>query len=87
MTQEQDDPVWQAAWTWVQREFDRERFDEAARLALARWLAEDPEHVRMHQQATRLWALAGQVPARAQDPDDAATRPAARRSRDADPCD
>jgi transmembrane sensor len=74
MTQEQDDPIWAAAWTWVQREFDRAHFDEAARLELARWLAEDPEHTRQHQQATRLWALAGQVPARAQDPDELPAR-------------
>ncbi|WP_431262107.1 DUF4880 domain-containing protein [Roseateles chitinivorans] len=74
MTQEQDDPVWSAAWTWVQREFDREHFDDAARQALARWMAEDPEHARLHQQATRLWALAGQVPSRALDPDDTAAR-------------
>jgi transmembrane sensor len=69
MTQEQDDPVWAAAWTWVQREFDRESFDDAARLALSRWRAEDPAHERAYLQASRLWALAGQVPARAQDPD------------------
>ena len=65
MTQEQDDPVWQAAWTWVQREFDRTRFDAAARLELEHWLAEDPAHRRAHRQAAQLWDLAGQVPARA----------------------
>jgi hypothetical protein len=34
MTQETGDPIWNTAWDWVQREHDRESFDEAARLWL-----------------------------------------------------
>lgn len=67
MTQEQDDPVWAAAWTWVQREFDRTSFDADARLALSQWRAESPAHERAYLQAQHLWTLAGRIPARTQD--------------------
>ncbi|UXH76226.1 FecR/PupR family sigma factor regulator [Roseateles amylovorans] len=69
MTHEQDDPVWAAAWTWVQREFDRTAFDANDRMALAHWRAEHPAHERAYRQAHHLWSLAGNIPARTQDPD------------------
>ncbi|NDZ18119.1 DUF4880 domain-containing protein [Variovorax sp. WS11] len=62
MTQEQEDPVWQAAWTWVQREYDREHFDEAARAEMLTWLRAHPSHREAYDKAARLWLLAGLVP-------------------------
>lgn len=62
MTQDKDDPVWNAAWTWVQREYDRDTFDDAARDEMTTWLAADPAHRRAYDKAARLWLLAGMVP-------------------------
>lgn len=62
MTEEQDDPVWRAAWAWVRREHDREGFDEAARVELVTWLLADPRHRKAYDKAAHLWLLAGLVP-------------------------
>lgn len=62
MTQEQDDPIWNAAWQWVQREYDRESFDAAARSEMTAWLVADPLHRKAYDKAARLWLLAGLVP-------------------------
>ncbi|MGK6309823.1 DUF4880 domain-containing protein [Variovorax sp. DT-64] len=62
MTQQQDDPVWHTAWTWVQREHERERFDDAARAEMMAWLRADPSHRTAYDKAARLWLLAGLVP-------------------------
>ena len=62
MTQDKDDPVWNAAWAWVQREYDRDAFDDAARDEMAAWLAADAVHRRAYDKAARLWLLAGVVP-------------------------
>ncbi|MDT0137326.1 DUF4880 domain-containing protein [Acidovorax sp. PRC11] len=59
-----EDPVWEAAWAWVQREFDQETFDAPAREALAAWLRADPLHRARYDEAARLWLLAGMVPRR-----------------------
>jgi transmembrane sensor len=62
MTREQDDPLWSAAWQWVQREHDREHFDAAARAEMTAWLLADPLHRKAYDKAARLWLLAGLVP-------------------------
>ncbi|MBO9643446.1 MAG: DUF4880 domain-containing protein [Pseudacidovorax sp.] len=62
MTYDKDDPVWHSAWAWVQREYDRDTFDDAARDALSEWLNADPTHRVVYAKAARLWLLAGLVP-------------------------
>lgn len=62
MTQEHDDPLWNTAWNWVQREHDRDSFDAAARTEMTAWLVADPSHRRAYDKAARLWLLAGFVP-------------------------
>jgi ferric-dicitrate binding protein FerR (iron transport regulator) len=62
MTQEQDDPIWSAAWQWVQREHDRENFDAASRAEMTAWLVADSLHRKAYDKAARLWLLAGLVP-------------------------
>jgi len=60
---ERDDPVWQAAWSWVQREHEKS-VDAAAREQLNNWLQADTAHRRAYEEASGLWLLAGLVPAR-----------------------
>ncbi|GKS83169.1 DUF4880 domain-containing protein [Acidovorax sp. SUPP1855] len=55
----QADPHWAVAWDWVQREYDRENFDPAARAAMMHWLAADEAHRKAYDKAARLWLLAG----------------------------
>lgn len=59
-----EDPVWGAAWAWVQREFDHETFDAPARAEMTAWLLADPLHRARYDEAARLWLLAGIVPRR-----------------------
>jgi transmembrane sensor len=56
------DPVWDAAWSWVTRQHERETFDESAQMELARWLQAEPSHRQAYDKASRLWLLAGLVP-------------------------
>lgn len=68
MTEEhEDDPVWQAAWNWVQRQHDHERFDDAAMSELVAWLKQDPAHRTAYNKASRLWLLSGLIPPKMQD--------------------
>lgn len=62
MTQDHQDVVWSTAWQWVQREHDREHFDDAARAGLVEWLSADASHRKAYDKASRLWLLAGLVP-------------------------
>lgn len=62
MTQEKDDPIWNTAWDWVQREHDRENFDDVARVEMTTWLLAEPAHRRAYDKAAQLWLLAGFVP-------------------------
>jgi transmembrane sensor len=62
MTQREDDPIWNAAWDWVQREYDHERFDDVARAEMTSWLLAHTSHRRAYDKAARLWLLAGLVP-------------------------
>ena len=61
MTQEKDDPLWDTAWDWVQREHDL-NFDDAARTEMTAWLLAEPAHRRAYDKAAQLWLLAGFVP-------------------------
>ncbi|MDA8522150.1 DUF4880 domain-containing protein [Acidovorax sp. NCPPB 4044] len=63
-----DDPVWDTAWAWAQREFDRETFDAAARAEMTAWLLKDPLHRQRYEEAAHLWLLAGMVPRRSGNP-------------------
>ncbi len=56
------DPVWEAAWNWIQREHERDTFDEAARRELIHWLEAHPEHHAAYKKAARLWFAAGMIP-------------------------
>ena len=62
MNQDTESLIWNTAWTWVQREYDRESFDDAARAELSAWLMARPEHRQAYDKATRLWRLSGLVP-------------------------
>ena len=65
------DPVWQAAWNWVQRQHEREQFDDAALAELVAWLKLDPAHRVAYNKASRLWLLSGLIPSSMQDDDEA----------------
>jgi len=71
MTHEPHDPIWNAAWAWVQREHAREHFDATARAEMTAWLRADPAHRTAYDKAARLWLLVGLVPP-AHGPDDTA---------------
>jgi ferric-dicitrate binding protein FerR (iron transport regulator) len=60
---ERDDPVWQAAWSWVQREHEK-AMDAFARVQLDDWLQADAAHRRAYEEACSLWLLAGLVSAK-----------------------
>jgi ferric-dicitrate binding protein FerR (iron transport regulator) len=65
MTKDKDqDPVWQAAWTWVRHQHaQRGSLDDAARDdEFMQWLAADPLHRKAYDEAARLWLLVGLVP-------------------------
>ena len=62
MNQEKNDPIWNTAWEWVQREHDRENFDDAARSEMTARLLAQPAHRRAYDKAAQLWLLAGFVP-------------------------
>lgn len=61
-TDKHQDPVWQAAWTWVRRQNERAGLDDTAREEFAHWLAADPVHRKTYDEAGRLWLLVGLVP-------------------------
>jgi transmembrane sensor len=58
---DRDDPVWQAAWSWVMREHEQ-ALTEAQRAELMRWLDGDERHRAAYQKASRVWLLSGLVP-------------------------
>lgn len=63
-----DDPLWRAAWEWLQREQDGP-LSEAELAELAAWLQRDPTHRARFDEARRLWTEASLVPTRYVDPD------------------
>jgi ferric-dicitrate binding protein FerR (iron transport regulator) len=60
---ERDDPVWQAAWSWVQREHEK-TMDTVARVQFDDWLQAEAAHRDAYEEASSLWLLAGLVPAK-----------------------
>jgi transmembrane sensor len=56
------DPVWDIAWTWVQRQYEAENFTDADHAQLAFWLKENPAHIKAYDKAARLWLSTGMVP-------------------------
>ncbi|WCM94329.1 DUF4880 domain-containing protein [Acidovorax sp. NCPPB 2350] len=70
-----EDPVWEAAWAWVQREYDRECFDDEARAQMTAWLLADPLHRQRYDEAAHLWMLAGMVPRRSTQQDAGPAQP------------
>ncbi|ARN20321.1 hypothetical protein A4W93_10645 [Piscinibacter gummiphilus] len=56
------DPVWDMAWTWIQRQHATPTLDDQAARELAQWLDADPRHRAAYDQASRLWFVAGFVP-------------------------
>lgn len=56
------DPTWDAAWSWVLRQHERENFDANAQAELAQWLAADAAHRQAYDKAGRLWLMVGLVP-------------------------
>lgn len=59
---EERDPLWQTAWSWIQREHERVDFDDNAKAELMAWLLADPAHRTTYDKACRLWMLVGMVP-------------------------
>ncbi len=57
-----NDPVWQAAWTWVRNQHECGGLCDAARGEFLQWLAADPLHRKTYDEAGRLWLLVGLVP-------------------------
>lgn len=58
---DRDDPVWQAAWHWVQREHEGP-WQPQDRAALTEWLAQGQDHRQAYDDARQLWLLAGLMP-------------------------
>ncbi|WLW59493.1 DUF4880 domain-containing protein [Achromobacter aegrifaciens] len=56
------DPVWDAAWSWVLRQHEHDSFDANAEAELVQWLAVDAAHRQAYDNAGRLWLMVGLVP-------------------------
>jgi ferric-dicitrate binding protein FerR (iron transport regulator) len=56
------DAVWDAAWTWVLRQHENPDLPEPLKLEFVQWLAADPRHRVVYEEAAKLWLLAGLVP-------------------------
>jgi ferric-dicitrate binding protein FerR (iron transport regulator) len=56
------DPIREAAWSWVTMQHERESFTESLQAEFGRWLAADPAHAQAYEKASRLWLFAGLVP-------------------------
>lgn len=61
-TQDNHDPVWNAAWEWVQQQNGAEAFDASPDSPFARWLRASPAHLPAYRKASRLLAAAGMIP-------------------------
>lgn len=64
MANDSNDPIWQAAWAWVQREHERTLAGDSSPPPdeLLAWLAADPRHRPAYDKAGRLWLLSGLLP-------------------------
>lgn len=56
------DWIWNAAWSWVTRQHEKNSFDSRTQAEFAQWLAADPAHRQAYEQASDLWLIAGLVP-------------------------
>lgn len=54
--------AWDAAWSWIMRQHERDHFDATAQAELSQWLQAHPSHREAYDKASRLWQLAGLVP-------------------------
>lgn len=57
----QGDVLWQTAVGWVMREHDQQ-LDAGTREVLFDWLARDPAHRAVYEEASLIWLLTGLVP-------------------------
>lgn len=62
MEQDKQDPIWDAAWRWVRREYNQEDFGLAEQAELRAWLGSGPTHRTAYDNAAKLWLLVGLVP-------------------------
>ena len=58
----QNYPAWETAWGWVLRQHEERELGEPVRAELARWLAADPRHLAVYEEACRVWLMAGFLP-------------------------
>lgn len=56
------DPLWEDAWTWVQRQHEIGFDDAVFNAQLNQWLRADLTHRKAYDKAARIWAVAGLVP-------------------------
>lgn len=56
------DPLWDEAWAWVQRQHETGFDDAVFNAQLNQWLQADPAHRKAYDQAARIWAVSGLVP-------------------------
>jgi transmembrane sensor len=61
-TTRRQDVVWDTAWAWVQRQHETPDLAEPLKAELVRWLAADPRHRTVYEEASKLWLLSGLVP-------------------------
>jgi len=56
------DPIWEEAWVWVQRQHETGFDDASFNAQLNQWLQADPAHRKAYDKAARIWSVAGLVP-------------------------
>lgn len=59
------DPLWDTAWEWIVREHEQP-LDAPAQQQLLTWLKADPSHLKIYEEAARVWLATGLLPS----PDD-----------------
>ncbi|WP_148713633.1 FecR/PupR family sigma factor regulator [Chitinolyticbacter meiyuanensis] len=56
-----EDPIWEAAWSWVMRQHEGD-FDATAQAEFAAWLQASADHRTAYDDAGKIWLLTGFVP-------------------------
>lgn len=56
------DPIWEEAWAWVQRQHETGFDDASFNVQLNQWLQTDPAHRKAYGKVARIWSVAGLVP-------------------------
>lgn len=60
---DRDDPTWQAAWAWVMQEHEHQgALPFVLQGEFNAWVAAQPSHRQVYEEAARLWLLVGLVP-------------------------